>query len=215
MKGKIEKSFVNDNLIEIDCIHIKNLFKAILEVRRNYFYYRTETNETIDDDDWQEQLERVFAYELYHQWSLIQMQYNDFLLKEGKRNDLLYINGEVGKGLEGIHKYPDMVLHGGQGDYVHQEIAVEIKRKANITSEKVIKDLEKLSDMITEGKMAFNAKPFKWGVFILTCGDVSDMKNILDSNSLDAIRDEVLCVFCKGDGILEYSTIDEIKYELL
>ena len=85
MKGKIEKSFVNDNLIEIDCIHIKNLFKAILEVRRNYFYYRTETNETIDDDDWQEQLERVFAYELYHQWSLIQMQYNDFLLKEGKR----------------------------------------------------------------------------------------------------------------------------------
>ncbi len=209
MKGTIQKGLVIDNLIGIDCIHIKNLFKAILEVKSNYFYYRNE----IDNNDWQEQLERVFAYELYHQWSLIQMQYNDVLLKQGRKDELRYINGEVGKELEGIRKYPDMVLHGGQGDYVHQEIAVEIKRKANINSENVIKDLEKLSDMITEGKLAFNAKPFKWGVFILTCGDVSDMKHILDSNTLDAIRDDVLCVFCKGEDKLEYWTIDEIKYK--
>lgn len=207
MKGTIQKGLVIDNLIGIDCIHIKNLFKAILEVKSNYFYYRNE----IDNNEWHGQLERVFAYELYHQWSLIQMQYNDVLLKQGKIDEIRYLNGEVGKGLEGIYKYPDMVLHGGQGNFVHQEIAVEIKRKANINSENVIKDLEKLSDMITEGKLAFNAKPFKWGVFILTCGDVSDMKHILDSYSLDAIRDDVLCVFCKGDDILEYCTIDEIK----
>ena len=70
--------------------------------------------------------------------------------------------------------------------------------------------MEKLSQMITKGYLAYNAEPFKWGVFILTCGQVSDIKNKLESYTGEAIRDEVLCVLCSGNDELEYYTIDEI-----
>jgi len=207
MKGIIRKGFDYNELKDIRCIHLKNLFKAILEVNSNYFYLKNETA----CDDWQEQLERVFAYELYHQWSLIQKQYNDFCMAQGKKEELRYINGEVGKKLEGILKYPDLVLHGGQKDNTHQEIAVEIKRKANITPKNVIEDLEKLSDMITNGKLAYGANPFNWGVFILTCGQVNDIKNKLESYTGEKISDKVLCILCTGNDELEYFTINEIK----
>lgn len=88
----------------------------------------------------QVQVERSFAYELYHQWSL--------LLEQSNNNEKLRLNGEITKRLDVCSKvYPDMVLHGGQDDLKHQILVCEIKRVDGSypSSKDIINDLYKLS----------------------------------------------------------------------
>ena len=71
MRGTIKKEDGNIQGYEgIQDTHLENLFKAILNVRDEYYKYSLE--KIAGNDEYQEQLERVFAYELYHQWSIIQ-----------------------------------------------------------------------------------------------------------------------------------------------
>ena len=194
-----------EGIDEIYNIHLVNLFKAILEVDTKYYYYSA--NYIAGDDDLQEQLERIFAYELYHQWSVIQDKYNKSVAESYKR----VINGEAGKKLDGASVYPDLILHKGQDDTEHQEIAVEIKRKVGISGDNVIKDLEKLSKVITEGNLAYKAKKFNYGVFILTGGSEYDIQIQLQTFNRRQVDNRIICVFCNGDGELSYATIGEIN----
>ena len=99
-------------------------------------YYYTENPQNASNEII-EQLERIFAYELYHQWSILQEDYNRRVPEDYKR----IINGEIGKQLLGVNKYPDMVLHKGHGDIHNQEIVIEIKRKAELKDDNAIQDL--------------------------------------------------------------------------
>ena len=55
-------------------VHIKNFLKAVLEVDNTYYYYSYSYQN--GPSQMQEHLERVFAYELYHQWSILISEYN-------------------------------------------------------------------------------------------------------------------------------------------
>ena len=93
------------------------------------------------------QVERSFAYELYHQWSLLL----DTFWNLNPQNDKLRLNGEITKDLDLIsHSYPDMVLHSGQESLENQLLVCEIKRvdRAYPDSSKIFDDLKKLSQFL-------------------------------------------------------------------
>lgn len=90
--------------------------------------------------------ERVFAYELYHQWRII---------SEIFQYDNLIINGEIRKDGSVYRRninivYPDLVLHEQQNNLNQQLLACEIKTIIAIKKslEDFKKDLIKLSNYI-------------------------------------------------------------------
>ena len=206
MKGEVIKSGDNtyQGIEDISNEYLKMLFKAIIEVDKQYYYTenpKNASNEII------EQLERIFAYELYHQWSIFQNDYNRGVSEDYKR----IINGETRKQLLGVNKYPDMVLHKGQNDIHHQEIVVEIKRKAAIKDDNVAQDIIKLSQFMTMGFLGCNASPYRNGVLILTSGSEEDIKEqLLLIKDKKIINSDVICIFCNGDKCLRYITMSEL-----
>lgn len=94
-----------------------------------------------------EQVERSFAYELYHQWSLhIEKNQEQF---SNSRN--LRLNGEITKIIHPRSKvFPDIILHGGQENFDNQLMVCEIKRndKNYLGKKKIQNDLEKLSKFL-------------------------------------------------------------------
>lgn len=206
MRGTIKKEDGNIQGYEgIQDTHLENLFKAILNVRDEYYKYSLE--KIAGNDEYQEQLERVFAYELYHQWSIIQEEYNKSVPKCLCR----FINGEAGKKLDGCNIYPDMLLHGGQDDIENQEIAIEIKRKVGINKDNLIEDLKKLTKLLSANGLAYGAKAFKKSVFILTGGKESDIKEQIRNRSDVTIDDNIICIFCSHQGELNYVSIKEMR----
>lgn len=173
---KYELNIYGDNN-EFDCSkHVFCLLNAILRVNKDYLIYSKPVEMKESNKDEKEiifeQLERIFAYELYHQWSSL-------LNKDGG----LILNGEAQKIIERDRKYPDMVLHGGQGDSKSNEIVVEIKRGKYIDGIKIVEDLEKLSIFLEtdEGKEYAN---YHDAVFILIGGNMDDISNTLNKNKI-------------------------------
>ena len=211
MKGYIRKLCEGqyDGIEEIRNEYLKNLFKAIVDVDKQYYYTENPENashETI------EQLERIFAYELYYHWSVIQNDFNNNNMEEEKR----IINGEIRKQLLDNNRYPDMVLHKGHYDIHHQEIVVEIKRKAAINNDNVAQDLIKLSQFMTNGFLSCGASPYNVGVLILTGGSEDDIKSQLTLiTHKEKLNPQIYCVFCNGDNSLRYITLSELTIEEL
>ncbi|MBR3521905.1 MAG: hypothetical protein IKN75_05180 [Prevotella sp.] len=207
MRGSIKKvtAGVYEGIDAIENEHLKVLFKAIIEVNKDFYSTPEPQN---DSDEAIAQLERVFAYELYHQWSLILEVFN----AEKQKDDRRIINGEIGKQLLGVKKYPDMVLHKGHGDIRHQEIVVEIKRKNAIKDDNVAQDIIKLSNFMTEGFLGCSASPYSEGVFILTNGNEDDIKKQLKMiDKKEHLNPNIYCIFCNGEEKLEYITVGEIS----
>ena len=104
-------------------IFLNMLMKAMDKVEQCYVF---------NDDNIRkikrEQVERSFAYEFYHQWSLLLKDY----MKKNK-SYRLFINGEIPKKLNRSTYIPDMIIHGDPTDLNHQFIVCEIKRKESIT----------------------------------------------------------------------------------
>ena len=114
---RVDLPFGNDNK------YFQWLFEALLKVKKRYLTYDVEFSSTSVDIK-KEHLERVFAYELYHQWSVI--------LDQQKDNDLI-LNAEIDKNINEtiiemnksdnddsseslrVNVYPDLVLHQSQG----------------------------------------------------------------------------------------------------
>lgn len=181
----MEKSFVLfesiDGISDELCKYLYSLFISIINVDASYIHYNGENR----DDDY-EHVERVFAYELYHQWCDCPLIYN---------NKRLVVNAEIPKYL--IHDvrvedtsltYPDLVLHEGQNDYKGNLIICEIKRAsyARQHPDKLLEDFNKLSKYLSKDFKAKvdtkNWEPFQIGVFIMTddSKDVSlSVKNII------------------------------------
>lgn len=156
----VDKEYKDENNL------LLNLFKSILCVDDKYVLYKDQNTGEI-----KKHLERVFAYELYRQWSnRIQIKY------DGK----FIINGEIGKEPKLFdslrskgHKYPDLVLHQSQENCDYQGVVCEIKT-SNVTPSSFKEDIEKLCCFVCGDDEHHR---FNFGVFILI-GE--EMTHILD-----------------------------------
>jgi hypothetical protein len=109
------------------------------------------------DEDFVRAGERVFCYELYHQFRIglnrLQERENHFLRE-------CRIQGEVKKwqilemidhlGLEALSKefIPDLLVH-SPGDATRQILIVEVKTMPDVTGAQVWKDVKKLNEFVT------------------------------------------------------------------
>lgn len=162
------------------------LIESLYEVSKDYVEYTNQAGIKC------KHLERIFAYELYRQWA-------NKLEDASKNPNKLILHGEIVKGFENhTRRYPDFVLHGSQGDTEHQEIVCEIKRKKNFTRKSFLYDLSKIVEFFNS-KRTFN-HPFKFGVFILMGGNMSDMKNIVKTipANISKYSDKILLVSHRG-----------------
>ncbi|MDE5790668.1 MAG: hypothetical protein K2H96_05510 [Muribaculaceae bacterium] len=155
----------------------------------------------VSEDTYVEMVERCFAYELYHQFSLLLSAYNTIAdcIETEEQPPLtataLYINGEISKIWEdNKHRFPDLVVHGGPTDFEeeNQIMVCEIKRfrnKGKSLSDAIMQDLDKLHFATSKGfKKEGQELPFKMGVLIIAGKDREEIKSFLDSlvwNNID------------------------------
>ena len=169
-------------LLEFVCVMelteaIKTLIVAIKNVESHYILVEAIPNTKVK----KEQVERSFAYELYHQWSLLIEAYK----KRHKGESTLLLNGEVSKHLDGRNTYPDMVLHGGQNNIENQLIVCEIKRhdKRYPSQKSVYNDIIKLCDYLNltlPNENSMLSTDFQRAAFV--------MVNISEENLKDYLR---------------------------
>ncbi len=146
------------------------LLQALAHVDKKYLSY-ADINANTEDKDQINQLERVFAYELYHQWSLL-------------KDESLILNGEIGKFYVKNNCYPDLVLHGGQNDPNNNKIVVEIKRECIVREkpEVILDDLVKLSfflESLDKSEQQIKFRNYENAVFILLKGKLSEISEAL------------------------------------
>lgn len=204
-----------------------SLFKSICKVSKNYIHYTyyvsSEPNEKSLAEE--SQVERVFAYELYHQWS------NDCTIK---CKPGLMINSELSKQLinpdNGEHLYyPDMVLHFGQGKAKDNLIVCELKRKEYIDAnvKEMRNDFKKLKLYLDKETKAILYKkdwtPFELGVFVAivnedNCNDEFSVKIISKHFNEEIIsfpkeiQKRIICVVYNGRE-LQYDTMYNMTNE--
>lgn len=122
--------------------YFNDLLLALMRVESKYLLWPYGINKQM--------CERVFAYELYHQWRIVSEHYD---------YENLLINGEIRKD-GSIYRttkkivYPDLILHEQQNNINQQIIACEIKTVKSVESnggkQKILKDLIKLGEYVEE-----------------------------------------------------------------
>ena len=221
----MERPFSNGNLVEgfegdeLVGKYLCSLFESITSVDSRYIHYNGS-----DNNEDREHVERVFAYELYHQWS------NHSLISQNKD---IVINSEIPKHLiSGTRNsnislmYPDMVLHHGQNEYEGNMIICEIKREeyAQNRHNKMMCDFEKMKIYLSNESKIKDIddrwEPFHLGVFILTVSRYSNLelsvslinKILGDKNKAvlkvypEDISKRIICVVYDG-SILKYDSL--------
>ncbi len=164
--------------------NINAFLKAVHKVKKRYFnlnfeemsYYASCVNE-----ESLSHVERVFAYELYYQWSKI----------IGRRKWVL--NGEAGKYLQWFYKnrnetdikqkYPDLVQYRLNGnDEDSHMIVCEIKREKNV-AEGLQEDILKLYSFTCSSENDTSKgrwfQSYKCGIFLMIGNDLSMLKKKL------------------------------------
>ena len=186
-----------------------SLLEAILKVKKEYLEYSDPIKNVYISH-----YERVFAYELYHQWSTV--------LKKEKLDQDYIINAEVGKNTSyfgkidhGV-KFPDMVLHHNHGDNLNQGIICEIKRKEGLDYYSLRNDLEKLSYFLNNEK----SYGFALGVFILVREDFETIRQyvhrsrkgligITQTKEAKEFQKRIICLTYKNERI-DFSDLQSI-----
>lgn len=213
-----------------------NLFLAsIKKVKSQYLNFEfketTYNPECVKNKGSQDHVERVFAYELYHQWSK-KLNNNDWIL-----------NGEAGKYLQWFYlnrdkasmkqKFPDLVQY-YKGNYVDEPhmIVCEIKRDYSDNIKKGIRtDLLKLYGFTCSNNDGRWFESYKCGIFLVIGDSFSVIqdnlgKNIKRRNGTWKLfkhipSDEakkIICVLCKekdGKIIVQYQSLYNIVEEKL
>lgn len=171
---------MNDQTLE----HLEPLIEAITKV--NPAYVLKSTNDS--DDLKVPQLERVFAYELYHQC-------RDCFYKKFPQ---LIISPEIAKQLSLQDKnkqvYPDLVFHGGDNDVNNQWFCCEIKRyvsKNNPSTVRIRNDINKLSNYLSLKAPDGRDAKFDLAIFIVINCDLESLKQRI---SRVLIKSKKICV---------------------
>lgn len=215
-----------------------NLFLAsIKKVKSQYLNFEfketTYNPECVKNKGSQDHVERVFAYELYHQWSK-KLNNNDWIL-----------NGEAGKYLQWFYlnrdkasmkqKFPDLVQY-YKGNYIDEPhmIVCEIKRDYSDNIKKGIRtDLLKLYGFTCSNENNTSVgrwfESYKCGIFLVIGDNFSVIKNNLKVSCRNRTwkvfnqipSDEakkIICVLCdeKDDKIsVQYQSLYNIVEEKL
>lgn len=181
---------------------------AISNISQSYYKY-----DDIVDGLKKEHLERVFAYELYHQWSLLIDK--DYIINGEIGKRLMYFDSQSGKLKDKNDKYPDLVLHRGQSYHDGNMIVCEIKRKENNSEKEYIRDLFKLA-IFTNNKTNHNNNNYQCGIFVYVRGLQEDFMSLIDKNETDlqTLYNEyntkkIICVFC-DENCIKYNSFYNI-----
>ena len=144
--------------------------------------------------------ERVFAYELYHQFRKLMCdnkRYNSLLFNGEQRKDETFYD-DLFKELEGYdYVIPDLILHEALGNKdIHdgQILYIEIK---TVNNENVFSDLKKLSELT---KSPLN---FYYYIFIYVDGTIKDLKDkvkgVKKKRAYNELDDNILCICVKNN----------------
>ena len=183
------------------------LFESVLKVKSLYYSFGGKNKS---------RLERIFAYELYHQWSKkIEEKYPEDNL--GNREYL--INAETGKNIQYFdkkksgNKYPDMVLHKSMDKPTDQGIVCEFKRIDNFRIDGFKNDLEKLEEFVCGAE---NEYKFRYGFFLLINGTITSiLKKVeelgYDRRNFKKRREKILLAAYKSDNLQVLSLSDALN----
>ena len=130
---------------------VNTFLEALANIGKGYYTYILNNQKIYDKTKAIPQTERVFAYELYHQWSCRLCPQKEWILNAELRKHIEWFYGDENTELSSeshnilnnekensnSRDFPDMVLHKGQGKD-EQMIVCEIKRKDRLGSD--IKD---------------------------------------------------------------------------
>lgn len=222
-------AFDSDDVIK----HLKVFFKSLNKVDKDYYVYDLDENKVkVHDPNAEtkalEHTERVFAYELYHQWSyLLKLKKSDWRINAELRKNvewfyskddekLLFKNTSTSTN-ESSNDFPDMVLHKSQKDDA-QLIVCEIKRDDRILSD-IKKDLNRLY-LFTIKKDEKNKtsndyyQAFKCGIFLAFNTEFNKIISAIETRMQDYVfkgneekLDHIICISSLYNGETEKPTI--------
>lgn len=182
---------------------IQLLCDAIINVDRTYLWYEDNVAEIENEPPKAvKHLERVFAYQLYHEWSI---------LLKGLGSELT-LNAEISKCVYDEIKnkettvFPDFVLHCSQGNDNMQLLVCEVKRRVGTTKELIKADIIALASYLD--KNLFSKDPFEIGIFVLVGCEQSfliDRLKDLNTNKLTDYDDKILCITYNYSDKLGYT----------
>ena len=132
-------------------------FQALRNVERKYVFCWQEAYKEKEEPNIIEQCERVYAYELYRQWENILENHKSEFVLNGEPSKHISVFDETKK----EDRFPDLVLHHGQGKTSGHEIVCEIKRRSNIGNNKLEGDIDKLNIFTTSGYS------YHWGILLI------------------------------------------------
>ena len=131
--------------------HLYNIEKALKSIGKDYFKTPSITNKPFH-------LERVFAYEFYHQLRLLYDDSKHFVHGElGKRQQFFPLNRKA-------TVYPDIIIHSLSNSYQDNSVVIEIKSGPRIKVRQLIDDLSKLKDYTNQKSASLK---YKKGIFLI------------------------------------------------
>lgn len=193
-KDMSDIAFDSDDVVE----HLNVFFKSLKEVGQDYYVY------DLDEDKVKslcpsaktkalKHTERVFAYELYHQWSCLLKGTDWKINAELRKNIEWFYSEDDGTSLsentsnnnDSSNDFPDMVLHKSQKDNA-QLIVCEIKRENRINYD-IVKDLNRIYKFTlkkdkTNKEEKDYYQSFKCGVFLVINANFSKIIEAIRTN---------------------------------
>ena len=207
--------------------HLKVFFKSLEKVDDEYFIYDLDEKKLKElaphvQKKALKHTERVFAYELYHQWSLYKTDGWGLNAELFKHLDWFYPKKKDGKDDPDSYKsYPDMVLHRGQ-QADDQMIVCEIKRDYRVEKD-IVDDLIRLYKFTRKNDQQNLFKAYHCGVFLVINAEMDVIVNnilshriklaeLIDSSSVD----NLICVASSVSGgkIITFQSFGEIVRQL-
>ena len=185
--------------------HLNVFFESLYNVDDDYYVFDLDEVKLKELDPQAEtkalkHTERVFAYELYHQWSIYKTDGWVLNAELFKHLDWFYTKKTNGKDdLNSYKSYPDMVLHRGQ-QADDQMIVCEIKRDYRVEKD-IVDDLIRLYKFTRKNNQQNLFKAYCCGVFLVINAEMDvivnnilnhrlELAELIESNSVD----NLICV---------------------
>lgn len=232
-------AFYSDDIIK----HLKVFFKSINKVDKDYYVYDLDENKVKGHNpnaqtNAIEHTERVFAYELYHQWSCF-LKDTDWIINAELRKNVEWFYSNNDEALlfkntppstnESSNDFPDMVLHKSQKDDA-QLIVCEIKREDRIVSD-IKKDLNRIYLFTIkkdeEGKTGNDYyQAFKYGIFLAFNTEFNKIISAIETRMQDYVfkddekkLDHIICASslykdADKEPLICYQSLGEIIRQL-
>ena len=178
--------------------HLKRLIFALSKVKKEYLGYETLKYKSGKIEETIKHAERVFAYELYHQYRLLMKENCGYYLSGEILKDSDLFNWEIDRNC-----YPDLVLHSniGNKELSKQHFLCEIKMSDN---SHLLDDLEKLA-YLSKSDLKFDEY-----IFLCIGKTKSELKEMIAKQQIKRfLYPKTLCI-CRLENMIEFFRLIEI-----